>query len=64
MSQAMKPKRTRIKTSKVVYTTSFYKNTEKDLVDSNINYTFVQQKANNEENTRIFKGSLLVHEVH
>ena len=54
MNQAMKPKRRRIKTSKVVYTTSFYKNPEKDLVDKKINYIFVQQKANNEENTRVF----------
>jgi hypothetical protein len=54
MSQTAKPKRKRIKTSKVVYSTSFYKNLEKDLVDKKLNYIFVQQKANNEENTRIF----------
>lgn len=64
MIHHQKPKRTRIKTSKVIYSTSFYRNYEKDLVDTKLNYTFVQQTANNEKNTRIFKGSLLVHEVH
>ena len=54
MSQAMKPKRRRIKTSKIVYTTSSYKNPKKDLVDSKLCYIFVQQNSNNAENTRIF----------
>jgi hypothetical protein len=54
MIHHQKPKRTRIKTSKVIYSTSFYRNSEKDLVDKKLNYIFVQQKANNEENTRIF----------
>lgn len=48
MYQTEKPKRKRIKRSKLVYRTRF---SEKNLVDKDLNYTFVQQTKLNE--TRI-----------
>jgi len=48
MHQLEKPKRKRIRRSKLVYRTSF---SEKDLVDKKLNCIFVQQTKLNETRT-------------